>query len=62
MPRWSDSTRAALVETFGTSNQVLDALHRFAEMYQGMLENGGRELSYNRGPWKQFSIQFASWK
>src|SRR5216683_2209183 len=33
MPRWSESTRAALVETFGTSNQVLDALNRFAETH-----------------------------
>src|SRR6267378_2511061 len=27
-----------------------------------MLKDGGRDVSYNRGPWKQSSIQFASSK
>jgi hypothetical protein len=27
-----------------------------------MLNDGRRDVSYNRRPWKQFSIRFAWWK
>jgi hypothetical protein len=27
-----------------------------------MLDDGGHDVGYNRGPWKVFSIRFASWK
>ena len=35
MPGRSKSTRVMPVKTPGTSNQVLDALHRFTEMHHG---------------------------
>jgi hypothetical protein len=62
MPRQSKSTRVIPVETFRGSHQVLDAINRFTEMYHRCESVTRCVVSYNRGPWKLFSIRFASWK
>lgn len=62
MPRPFKSTRVLPVETFRASNQVLDAIHRYTDMTVECWRMAGRDVGYNRGPWKQFSIRFASSK
>ncbi len=62
MSRRSQSTSALPVETFRDSNQVLHGVNRFAELHRRCCRVALWDVSYNRGPWKPFSIQFASWK
>ncbi len=62
MPGRSQSTSVMPVETFGDSNQVLDAINRFTKMHQRWKSVTESDVSYNRDPWKPFSIRFASSK